>query len=224
VSRDIETIEQLCDEVLWLRGGRVEACGPTKEVVDRYLAELMTETRQRMASDRPPVRLATGHELRLNENRFGSLEIEIIGVHLLGADGRAIDEIGPGQSVTVQIEYCASRAVPGGNAGVTISRDDGLICYDVTTAVDGLVLPGLAGVGRIVLKLERVDLATGTYYVDVGIYEREWAYAYDLHWHVYPLRVRGTVGVKGVISPPHRWVIGSDDLRSRPAETGRRGY
>jgi lipopolysaccharide transport system ATP-binding protein len=177
----------------------------------------MTETRRRMAADRPAVRVSNGHELRLNENRFGSLEVEIVAVQILGPDGGDIDEIEPGTGVTVQIDYRASASVPGAHVGVTISRDDGLVCYDVTTAVDGHALPPITGIGRVALGLERLDLAGGTYYVDVGVYERDWTYAYDLHWHVYPLRVHGRVGVKGVLSPPHRWHLGSEGGRGKGA-------
>ncbi len=75
-------------------------------------------------------------------------------------------------------------------------------------AAAGLTLPTLQGGGQIVLHLERLDLNGGQYYVDVGVYEREWAYAYDYHWHVYPLLVRPTGGEKSILCPPHRWEIG----------------
>jgi homopolymeric O-antigen transport system ATP-binding protein len=60
---------------------------------------------------------------------------------------------------------------------VSVSREDGLICYDVTTGGDGHFLPELVGEGRIRLTIDRLDLVAGNYYVDVGAYEREWSYA-----------------------------------------------
>jgi homopolymeric O-antigen transport system ATP-binding protein len=215
VSHDTATIERLCDEVLWLRGGRLEIYGKPKDVVERYLGELMTETRRRMPQDRPAARASSGHELRINENRFGSLELEIVATRILGGRGEPVEEIEPGEAVTVEIDYHTSVRISCPHFGVSISREDGLVCYDVTTGADGYVLPELEGRGRIGLSMERLDLVAGNYYVDVGVYEREWSYAYDSHWHVYPLRVRGRHGAKGLLSMPHRWFLeGNGNLRA----------
>lgn len=40
VSHDMTSIRQLCDEVVWLRRGRIAAYGPTDDVVDKYIAEV----------------------------------------------------------------------------------------------------------------------------------------------------------------------------------------
>ena len=76
----------------------------------------------------------------------------------------------------------------------------------MSTAEAGLALPTVHGSGQIGLDLDRLDLVGGQYYVYVGAYEREWAY--DYHWHVYPLAVRATGGGKGILRSPHRWEIG----------------
>jgi len=205
VSHDTATIERLCDEALWLRGGRIEAQGDPKAVVERYLEELKFETRRRMPHDRPPARASSGHELRINENRFGSFELEIVGLRIRGAADEPVDEINPGDTVTFEIDYHAHRAIVGPHFGVSISREDGFVCYDVTTGGDGHLLPELQGPGRLGLTIDRLDLTAGNYFVDVGVYEREWSYAYDYHWHVYPLRVQGSPSAKGLLSMPHRW-------------------
>jgi len=57
------------------------------------------------------------------------------------------------------------------------------------------------------LRLERLDLARGHYFVDVGIYEQHWAYAYDYHWHVYPLEITAAFQDNGILSPPHAWEV-----------------
>jgi ABC-type polysaccharide/polyol phosphate transport system ATPase subunit len=37
VSHDLHSVRNLCDEALWLDGGKVRALGPAREVVDRYM-------------------------------------------------------------------------------------------------------------------------------------------------------------------------------------------
>jgi lipopolysaccharide transport system ATP-binding protein len=205
VSHDTGAMEQLCDDILWLRGGRVEAYGRPKDVIDRYVGEAMAETRRRMAHDHPAARTSGGRELRMNDNRFGTLELEITTVRLLDDAGRTIEEIEPGDPLIVEMEYRCSRPIASPHFGLTISRPDGFSCYDITTAADGHVLPTLDGSGRIEIRLDRLDLVGGDYFVNVSAHEREWSYSYDSHWHVYPVRIRSARKDRGVLRVPHSW-------------------
>ena len=71
----------------------------------------------------------------------------------------------------------------------------------------GLDLPVVQGVGQITLRLDRLDLNHGRYFVDVGVHETNWNYAYDYHWHVYPLLVQSSIQSKGLVYPPQRWEV-----------------
>jgi lipopolysaccharide transport system ATP-binding protein len=208
VSHDTTLIQQLCDEVLWLRAGRVAAQGDPEMVVGQYLDEMNAETRRRTPTDWPTLQTRMGTELRVNESRFGSLEIEITDVRLLEPTGVPATELESGDPLRVEIDYVSPQPVQAPIFGVTISREDGLICCDTSTAGVCLIPPTIHGRGRITLYLERLDLEGGQYYVDVGLYEAGWAYAYDYHWHVYPLLIRAPGGHHGVLRPPHRWGIG----------------
>src|SRR3989442_354621 len=208
VSHDATLIQQLCDEVLWLRGGRLVAHGDPEVVVGQYVAEMTAETRLRTPTKRPALCTPTGTELRVNENRFGSLELEIVSVRLLDSEGLPLTELESGAALCVEIEYLAPQSIDAPIFSVTIYREDGVTCYDTSTAAAGLSLPTIQGQGQLTLHLERLDLSGGQYYVDVGVCERDWTYAYDYHWHVYPLSVRPTGTEKGILHPPHRWEFG----------------
>jgi lipopolysaccharide transport system ATP-binding protein len=208
VSHDANSIQQLCDEALWLRQGKLVAYGPADVVAGQYVAEMAVETRRRTPVTQPVLRTPTGAELRGNENRFGSMEMEIVAVRLLDRAGLLVTELNSGDPLRVEIEYLAPEPIRAPIFGVTISREDGLVCYDTSTDPKGLHLPTIHGPGQISFQIERLDLIGEQYYVDVGVYEREWAYAYDYHWHVYPLTIRSTGGEKGIVRPPHRWEVG----------------
>lgn len=207
ISHDATQVQELCDEVLWLRSGQVVAHGVPEVVVGQYVAEMSTETHRRTPKVAPPTRTATGVELRPHENRFGSLEVEIVSVQLLNLEHQPIAEIKSGDGLQVQIDYLAPKPIKNPIFGVTISREDGQVCCDLSTADPKLALPLIQGRGQVGLQFERLDLTAGQYYVDVGIYERDWAYAYDYHWHVYPLQINATGVEKGMLNPPHRWKI-----------------
>jgi len=213
VSHDTNSIQQLCDEALWLRRGKLVAYGPADVVASQYVAEMSAETRRRTPAARPVVRTSTGAELQVNENRFGSMEMEIVAVRLLDLAGFPVTELDSGDPLRVEIEYLAPDPIPEPIFGITVSREDGLVCYDTSTEASGTHLPTVHGPGQITFHIDRLDLIGGQYYVDVGIYEREWAYAYDYHWHVYPLIVRLTGGEKGILRPPHRWEMEDVSVR-----------
>ena len=174
---------------------------------------MSAETRRRTPTGRPAVRTARGTELQLNETRLGSLEMEITAVHLLDGQGFPVGELDSGASLQVEIDYQAPTPIDSPIFGITISREDGAICYDASTQGAGHTLPTVHGEGRISCQFERLDLIGAQYYVDVGVYEREWTYAYDYHWHVYPLIVHATPGEKGILRPPHRWQLDSTGSR-----------
>ena len=212
VTHDGSAVRRLCDAALWLQSGRLVAHGPTDVVVGEYEAESVAALRHRTPSSRPAVLTPSGAELRLGENRFGSLELEITDVRLLGPSGQVTTGIECGEPLRVEIEYRASQPIEAPIVGVSISREDHVVGLDTTTEAAGLSLPTVHGAGRVVLDVGRLDLAGGAYYVDVGVYRQDWSYAFDYHWYVYPLLVHGPPGGKGILAPPLRWELGDRGL------------
>lgn len=210
VTHNTDLVSDLCDDALWLSHGRVMAHGDARMVVNRYLDEMRLETQRRTEkAGRPGSSAATGNGLILNENRFGSLEMEITAVKLLNHQGHVVDELPGGQPLSIQVEYRAPQPIPSPIFGITISTEDGSVCVNVSTETAGIIPPKIGEAGRVTLSIERLDLNGGAYFVDVGVYEHQWAYAYDYHWHVYPLKISSSQGSTGVLNPPHHWELAS---------------
>jgi lipopolysaccharide transport system ATP-binding protein len=205
VSHDPSLIADLCDEALWLRAGRLEAFGDAERVVAEYVAAMSRETRLRTPADHPPASTLAGAELRVHENRFGSLQVELASVRLLDRFGLPADELGSGDPLRVEIDWVARTPTREMIFDVTITREDGLLVFQTNTERTGLDIASARGRGRLAVIVDRLDLTPGQYFVDVGVYESSWAYAYDYHWHVYPLTVVPENGMKGILNPPHRW-------------------
>lgn len=209
ISHSPEQIQELCDQALWLRQGQIVAYGEPEVVAGQYIAEMRSETQLRTPVAQLPILTPSGAELRVNENRFGSLELEIVNLRLLDPRGNLVAVIEPGDPLHIVIDYACRQPIPAPIFGVNISQADGTVCYDTNTSTIGLSLPLIQGSGQISLRLKRLDLKGGKYFVNVGIYEQDWAYAYDYHWHVYPLLIHSNRIEKGILSPPHHWKISS---------------
>lgn len=212
VSHDTEQTRNICDRLLWLRGGRTVALGPTEEVLNSYVNDLANETRRRTPDAANVSSTRFGTTLQPQTNRFGSQEVQIEGVEIFGRAGISTTETVSGESVSVRIRYFAHKPLPGPIFSVSVSRDDGLICFDTNTAAQGIQLPPISGHGEIVLHLQRLDLAGSKYFVDVGIFEHNWSFGYDYHWHVYPLTIQSPRVEVGFLNPPHVWEL------ARPTE------
>lgn len=145
---------------------------------------------------RPPQRTQSGQELKVNKNRFGSLEAEIINVHL-----SPTASFKGGDLLCVELEYFTSQPIEAPIFCISISREEGQICLDINTQTMGISTPVIEGKGRLRFYCDRLDLGGGQYFVDVGIFEKNWEYAYDYHWHVYPLEILAPTSGKGNLMP-----------------------
>lgn len=204
VAHDMQKIEELCDEVIWLRDGRVAMHGAPDVVVRQYTDEISRVTREKTLA---VAGADSADHLRMNENRFGSLEVEITAVHFLDGEGQTISAVKQGKPLLVDLAYRVNGEVAAPIFGIKISRPDGTVCFDINTVTRGLTVPVRGRSGCLRLFLDRVDLVAGEYYIDVGVYESNWAYAYDYHWKAYWLTVLGTGEGRGLFYPSAHWVL-----------------
>ena len=103
VSHEGSVVQDLCDEAVWLSGGRLMAQGGAADVVRQYAAHMGAvepapveatpqeeEPSYRVASPPPVVvRTKRGDEVPVDEQRFGSTELEVGAVRLLDGEKRA---------------------------------------------------------------------------------------------------------------------------------------
>jgi lipopolysaccharide transport system ATP-binding protein len=204
ISHDNAQVEKLCDSVIWLKKGRIKGQGSPRQIIQAYADEISVETRRRTPTD-SVTRDDKQSTLRLNENRFGSLEVEIADVRLFGPTGNGSLDHQSGDPLTIEIDYISHIAAEKPIFGITISREDGQICCEMMSDKHRFDLDNARQQGTMTLEVERLDFSNGNYYVDVGIYEKDWEYAFDYHWHVYPLKIISEYSSKGIVRPPHNW-------------------
>lgn len=209
VSHTSDQIQKLCDEVIWLEHGQVVQRGDPEETILRYLADMNKNAEARPGTSSglaplPPSDQAQGQTTR---NRPHSSKLKLVGVRLLDQNAAPITEINSGDPLSVEIEYLVSEPVKNPIFRVAITREDNVLCYAASTAAAGLTISSVTGPGKIRLQLNRLDLNGGQYYVDVGIHEHNWSYAYDYHWRLYPLSVHSCMNGRGILHLPHDWVL-----------------
>jgi len=205
VTHDTSLAVRMCDQAIWLHKGRIIEIGPADEVVSAYITSMDWETRRRTPVDWQTGLMDDGTQLRMMENRFGSMELQVTDVRLLDGMGHRCRRLQRGEQLRVEIDYVADEAVPAPNFGVVIRQENNTVLFDETMPAAQLGLVTVQGPGGIALNFDRLDLNAGEYHIDVGVYRHDWSYAYDYHWRVYPLTILATTEVKGAVNPPHAW-------------------
>ena len=189
VTHDANTVRDLCDEAVWLDEGEVAEYGEAREVASHYIVH--AETRRRTPRHLPPARTLTGVELKFDENRLGSQEISLTVRRFADEQGRTVPEIRRGGTLLIEMDYTAGAHVAEPIFNISICDMTGHACFETTAQAQGHEGTGPRS-GSVAVSIDGLDLEPGPYFVDVGVYEKDWNYAYDYHWHAYPLRVTGS--------------------------------
>lgn len=185
VSHDISMVSEMCETALWLQEGRVCAMGEAATIADEYAASVRNET-LRLTPIGSLEFADPDSPLVLGETRFGSMEATVKQVRILRPE---LDDRQSHIVLTVEMVYQAPQSIASPIFGVTILHEDGRSCFETSTQKANVELPLLQGTGRVTVDIEALDLDPGNYFIDVGLYEKDWKYAYDYHSSAYPLKV-----------------------------------
>lgn len=190
VSHDTALVEQMCDDALWLKDGKVASFGPVAAVARDYIASLRDQTRARTAQDAPPAITSQGVVLRPGRNRFGAQEVELTDVRLATESDSNGLELNDGDWLSVAIDYVVNEPVESAVFSVTLIHDDGRAVMSATTEGTRLDALSAARTGAVTLRWPQVAVDPGTYFIEVGVYRSDWTYAFDYHARSYTLIVR----------------------------------
>jgi len=164
----------------------VRAIGATGEVIDAYLADV---NRREYES------LAQMDALSIDPTRrFGSREVEIIGVELLNAEGVACPIALTGAPVTFRVRYRAHQTVPRPVFGLAIHHESGTLLAGPNTLFAGLDIPAVRGEGVVDMRVAALPLLAGRYLLSAAVYDETMLHPYDHHDRLYHFVVHNRDG------------------------------
>jgi hypothetical protein len=166
VSHDMGAIKSMCQWVVLMDQGEVVEQGSAEKVADAYL---------KRAHARGNERLSAANRGTSTYPRWGSGEVEVHQVDVLGPDGKPTLVLETGQPYTVRMRWRAHRACRRPVFGLGIYRSDG-------TYVNGSnhvwrrqpieiaeLAPGEEG--EVEMSCERLQLLHGQYYLTTFLYD-----------------------------------------------------
>ena len=205
VSHSLDTVEGLCDRVLWLDGGRPRALGEPRRVVDAYRQAVAEQEGEEHGEEKRRRDGAAEEEAGEGGRRWGSREAEVTAVRLLaGAGGEERYRIESGEPVIVELAVRARRPLDDFVFGVAVATPRGVECWGTNTDLGGFRPGLLEGEATVRVVCPALRLAAGEYRLDVAVHSREGA-PYDYRSGVLGFTVTARRRSAGVYAPEHRW-------------------
>lgn len=187
ISHNAEQVQTLCDQAIWLEGGRLKAYGDPEVVAGRYAGKMEAISGQPKA-------------------RTFSQQVEIHQV-TVGSTDQPLELTSGEEALAIDIIYNAHQAFDRINIGLSISDGDGQIYFNTNSSTVNLPIAAPLGLGRVRLHLDRLDLPGGDYFVNVGLYAADWSETFDYHWNQHPFSIRWTPQEQSLLNPPKQWQI-----------------
>jgi ABC-type polysaccharide/polyol phosphate transport system ATPase subunit len=205
VSHSLAEIGSLCDRVIWLKDGQVQADGAAMQIVDQYLSYSNALYYEQQKSQlQAEIRQKQKH----SDNRWGTLQAEITRVELLDADGAAPACFRTGAALRLRIHYKTHERIEAPTFGLAFYRKDGVHVNGPNSVCEGYELSHIDGLGYMDYVVERLPLNAGEYELTVAIYNHDSTVAIDHHHRWYPIRVCAPADCwreAGVIHIPAQW-------------------
>jgi ABC-type polysaccharide/polyol phosphate transport system ATPase subunit len=227
VTHSLPLVERFCDAALWLDAGEARAAGDPRRVIGAYVTDVGESEEASLAAGDARAQAAAGSPandsadaataqatpmegavpadmFRSAEGRWGSREIEVSEVALLGGDDQPRHLFQSGDPVTVRLQIRAGKVMTDFVFGVAIFNADGVCCYGTNTWIEELGSREFIGEGEVRFVIESLDLTEGTYKIDVAVHSKD-GVPYDYHRLLHTFRVKSRAKDVGIYRPRHRW-------------------
>jgi ABC-type polysaccharide/polyol phosphate transport system ATPase subunit len=170
VSHEIAAVKTLCQSVVYLDSGQVVAQGTAIEVADEYLRRSHARGNKRMQAFTTQTSTYP---------RWGSGEVLVEDVELIGPGGLPTRSLEPGQPFGVRLHYKANGPCRNPVFGVGIYRADGTMVQVSNNQwrENPIEVHGMqAGeTGTVEMSCDSLPLLTGSYYITTFLYDHSHA-------------------------------------------------
>lgn len=206
VSHDLRTVEKICDQVVWLKEGKIRAMGHPKRVIDLYLQDIAGKQEEGLEKRQQDIEREQEWEEERREDRWGKREIEIKKVRLKDLDGKEKHVFSPDEGMTIEIDVVAAQQIKDFVFGIGIFNSQGICCYATNTYLEDIEPLSIQGEGKVICRIEKLNLINGTYYLDVATHKKD-GYPYDYHRNLYSFMIFSLKKDEGITRPKHSWIF-----------------
>lgn len=191
VSHDLDEVERFCDRAVWLNDGTLVEDGDPARVINEYRNFINSQ----------------GADLAIaGSERWGQGPVSISRVEIVDKDYQERHVFRSGEGIIIRTHYTFSEPQPDVAFGVGIFNAAGHHVYGSNTHIEGIKLDGLKESGVVEFRMDRADLVSGLYYIDVATHSRA-GQPYDFWTRAAQITVQSELDDSGIYCPPHSWEL-----------------
>ena len=196
-SHSLYDVRQVCDDVVWIKNGRVHMQGLPQDVTLAY-------ANYERSLDHNPEMLAGGMPRAHGE------ELPVIeAFRVLVQTGSSLvplpDTVRTGADLVLEVDFAVRRAGSGVNVGVAIFRTDNVLAATFNSALEGVPSVTAAGRHRCRLKMPDLRLSEGEYTVVSYLFDEHGVHMFDHRQHQRNLLVSLDQNHPGMVRLHHKF-------------------
>jgi len=194
-SHSLYDVRQVCDDVVWIKDGRIEEHGAPQDVTVAY-----ANYERALTAD--PAAVTAGRE-----KQVGELLPVITDMRMLTADGAELeDTIEPGLDVVFEIDFLMRRDDKVVHLGLAIFRNDNVLVFSFLSILKDIPAVIQPGKYRVRFEVPQMGLLEGEYNVVGYLLDETGIHFYD-HRQVGPLLVGQEENHPGIVRVPHEITV-----------------
>jgi lipopolysaccharide transport system ATP-binding protein len=196
ISHNPDQVKELCDRAIWLDQGQIRQIGEPSLIVPQYVSQMNHQATAPQKQDDGFSHLANLRHVALELPRTARLNESPHGPLIASGDGLG---------VTIDYQIPAPIATP--IISLCLCDEAGQMYFN-THSQTQIELPDAVGTHQVHLRIDRLDLPRGNYYVNVGLHSPDWQVTHDYHGNRHPIGVESEFyGEHTLLSPPRQWQV-----------------
>lgn len=193
VTHSMPDVVRLCQRAAWIDHGVLRMLGAPHDITDAYLD--------------------TTHEGRSVQYqdglRWGSGEVQIDSVELLGADLQPVVVARSGETHAIRVGLTADQPIDDPEVVLSIYDQNSTLITEVSTRTRDVVIDRVHGARSVVFELDSLPLNEGTYEMTCKVVDQTGRREYDVRSRFVRFDVlKGFSSDKGLITLSGHWDLG----------------
>ena len=208
-SHDFEQIRTLCDEVMVLEEGKVVMQGDPEAGISCY-RDLMKQRTEKQAAK---VSSDNSGSIQVERgSRLGTMEASIETVRIKKAKGNDVESFQSNDSIVFELELRINPSVKDAIFVLGIYTDTNLKCFEEAIESIRDSFGNFFRSGLLRCQFPSLPLIPGNYFLNLGLYPSDRAYAYDYHWQMHVFQIEGREHslfrkTSGIVALNPKWTI-----------------
>jgi len=192
VTHGMSDVVRLCRRAAWIDHGDLRMIGAPQDITDAYMQ--------------------TTHEGRsvqyLDGLRWGTGEVQVATVEILGADGEPVDFATSGAPHAIQLTLTSEQPVIAPEVVISIFDQNATLVSEVSTRTRDAFIDQVHGERTIAFELDTLPLTEGTYEMSCSVVDESGQREYDVRSRFVKFDVlKGESGDEGLVTLGGSWNV-----------------